>query len=49
MDFGISFGRGAEKHAMQLGRVVQTQNLLRKTSESLGRVDWSQDLASMVY
>jgi len=38
MDFGLSFGRGAGKHAMQRGCVVQTQNLLSKTLENLGRV-----------
>lgn len=42
MDFGISFGRGAEKHAMQRGCVVQTQNSLRKTSEKL----WSSWLVA---
>jgi len=49
MDFGISFGRGAEKRTMLRGCVVQTHNLLRKTSENLGRVCWSQVLVSKVY
>jgi hypothetical protein len=44
MHFGISFGRGAEKLAMQRECGIQTQNLLRKKTENLGQVGWSQDL-----
>jgi len=42
------FGRDAEKRPVQRGCVVQTQYLLRKTSEKLGHVGWSQDLVSKV-